>query len=175
VRNGRFEFCYGHYWFFFMPEGSFTCRKPTALLPLRRKWCSGFLSPLKIHRLQPGSKCPVASTLTTSPPRATLLYATSSLILSHLLLEHCLSICLLVNTSKVCEQHFLHVYVGVIFPISILSLSLPLFPNPQSKPCYLTSFLNSTPHILLSFTLISFHCNILMTYFLLHSQRNSVT
>jgi hypothetical protein len=42
-------------------------------LPLRRKLCYGFLSPLKIHRLRPGSNPrtlgPVASTLTTSPPR----------------------------------------------------------------------------------------------------------
>jgi hypothetical protein len=28
---------------------------PTALLPLRRKWCYGFLSPLKIHRSRSGS------------------------------------------------------------------------------------------------------------------------
>jgi hypothetical protein len=48
---------------------------PTALLPLRREWCSGFLSPLKIHRPRSGSNPrtlgPVPSTLTTSPPRAT--------------------------------------------------------------------------------------------------------
>jgi hypothetical protein len=31
----------------------------------------GFLSPLKIHRLNPRTLGPVASTLTTSPPRAT--------------------------------------------------------------------------------------------------------
>jgi hypothetical protein len=47
----------------------------TALLPLWRKWCSGFLSPLKIHRPRSGSNPrtlgPVASTLTTSPPRST--------------------------------------------------------------------------------------------------------
>jgi hypothetical protein len=51
---------------------------PTALLPLRRKWCSGFLSPLKIHRPRSGSNPrtlgPVASTLTTSPPRSTMEY-----------------------------------------------------------------------------------------------------
>jgi hypothetical protein len=43
------------------------------LLPLRRKWCSGFLSPLKIHRSgsNPRTLAPVASTLTTSPPRST--------------------------------------------------------------------------------------------------------
>jgi hypothetical protein len=29
VRNGRLNIAYGHYWFFFMPEGSFTCRKST--------------------------------------------------------------------------------------------------------------------------------------------------
>jgi hypothetical protein len=42
---------------------------PTALLPLRRKWCSGFLSSLKIHRPRSGSNTrtlgPVASTLAT--------------------------------------------------------------------------------------------------------------
>jgi hypothetical protein len=51
---------------------------PTALLPLRRKWSSGFLSPLKIHRPRSGSNPrtlgPVASTLTTSPARATNYY-----------------------------------------------------------------------------------------------------
>jgi hypothetical protein len=35
------------------------------LLPLRRKWCYGFLSP----GLNPRTLGPVASTLTTSPPR----------------------------------------------------------------------------------------------------------
>jgi hypothetical protein len=39
------------------------------------KWYYGFLSPLKIHRPRSGSNPrilgPVASTLTTSPPRAT--------------------------------------------------------------------------------------------------------
>jgi hypothetical protein len=48
---------------------------PTALLPLRRTWCYGFLSPLEIHRPRSGSNPrtlgPVASTLTTSPPRST--------------------------------------------------------------------------------------------------------
>jgi hypothetical protein len=47
-----------------------------AVNPLRRKWCYGFLSPLKIHQprpeLNPQTLGPVASTLTTSPPRATL-------------------------------------------------------------------------------------------------------
>jgi hypothetical protein len=40
---------------------------PTALLPLRRKSCYGFLSPLKIHRPRPGlnprTVSPVVSTL----------------------------------------------------------------------------------------------------------------
>jgi hypothetical protein len=48
----------------------------TALLPLRRKWCYGFLSPFKIHRPRSGSNPrtlgPVASTLTTSPPKSTV-------------------------------------------------------------------------------------------------------
>jgi hypothetical protein len=47
---------------------------PTSLLPLRRKSCYGFLSPLKIHRPRPGlnprTLAPVVSTLTTRPPRA---------------------------------------------------------------------------------------------------------
>jgi hypothetical protein len=42
---------------------------PTALLPLRRKWCSGFLSPRSGSN--PRTLGPVASTLTTSLPRAT--------------------------------------------------------------------------------------------------------
>jgi hypothetical protein len=45
---------------------------PTALLPLRRKSCHGFLLPLKIHRprpnMNPWNLGPVAS---TGPPRAT--------------------------------------------------------------------------------------------------------
>jgi hypothetical protein len=46
---------------------------PTALLPLRRKWCSGFLSPFIAPRSgsNPRTLGPVASTLTTSPSRAT--------------------------------------------------------------------------------------------------------
>jgi hypothetical protein len=56
----------------------------TALLPLRKKWCSGFLSPLKIHRPRlesnPRTLGPVASTLTTSPPRSTELYILFKLI-----------------------------------------------------------------------------------------------
>jgi hypothetical protein len=72
VRNGL-NLAYGHYWFFFMPKGSFTCRKSTTWD--RRKWCSGFLSPLKIHwprtsTSNPRTLGPVASTLTTSPPRS---------------------------------------------------------------------------------------------------------
>jgi hypothetical protein len=45
-----------------------------ALFPLRRKWCSGFLSSLKIHRPRSGSNPRTlgpASTQTTSPPRST--------------------------------------------------------------------------------------------------------
>jgi hypothetical protein len=41
---------------------------PTALLPLRRKWCSGFLSPWSGSN--PRTLGPVARTLTTSPPRS---------------------------------------------------------------------------------------------------------
>jgi hypothetical protein len=46
-----------------------------ALLPLRRKSCYGFLSPLKIPRIRPGlnlwTLVPMSSTLTTRPPTAT--------------------------------------------------------------------------------------------------------
>jgi hypothetical protein len=49
---------------------------------LRRKWCCGFLSPLKIHRPLSGSNPrtlgPVASTLTTGPPRSTLMACIST-------------------------------------------------------------------------------------------------
>jgi hypothetical protein len=51
-----------------------TCRKSTTWV---RRLCYGFLSPLKIHQPRPGSNPrtlgPVASTLTTSTPRATVL------------------------------------------------------------------------------------------------------
>jgi hypothetical protein len=45
--------------------------EPPALLPLRRKVCCEFLSPLEIHciGLNPRPLSPVASTLTTTPPR----------------------------------------------------------------------------------------------------------
>jgi hypothetical protein len=61
-------------------QGSLTCCKtlrygPTALFPLRRKSCFGFLSPLKICYPHPGlnprSLVPVDSTITTRPPRTT--------------------------------------------------------------------------------------------------------
>jgi hypothetical protein len=56
---------------------------PTALLLLRRKSCYGFLSPLKIHRPWPGlirrTLGPMASTLITKPPRATLTCIRSSI------------------------------------------------------------------------------------------------
>jgi hypothetical protein len=49
---------------------------PTALRPLRRNSCYGYLSPLKIHRprpdLNPRTSNPIASTITTRPPRPTL-------------------------------------------------------------------------------------------------------
>jgi hypothetical protein len=48
---------------------------PTAILPLWRKACCGFLSPLKINLPQPGLNSrtisPMASTLTITPPRTT--------------------------------------------------------------------------------------------------------
>jgi hypothetical protein len=51
---------------------------PMVLLLLQRKSCSGFLSPLKIHRLRPGLNSrtlgPMASTITTRPPRTNLLH-----------------------------------------------------------------------------------------------------
>jgi hypothetical protein len=53
---------------------------PTALLPLRRKACCGFIT-LKIHRpwpgLNPRTLGPVASTLTTRPPRVSRLIRTT--------------------------------------------------------------------------------------------------
>jgi hypothetical protein len=43
-----------HLGFFYMPQ--IYDRGPKALLPLRRKECGGFFSPLKIRRLRPGLK-----------------------------------------------------------------------------------------------------------------------
>jgi hypothetical protein len=47
----------------------------STLLPLRRKSCYRFLSPLNIHRSRPGlnprNLGPIASTITTRPPRTT--------------------------------------------------------------------------------------------------------
>jgi hypothetical protein len=69
VRNGGFEFSL---------RNIFIHARKVLLhaVNLRRKWCSGFLSPLKIHRPRSGSNPrtlgPVASTLTTSPPRTTV-------------------------------------------------------------------------------------------------------
>jgi hypothetical protein len=61
------------------PQGSLNSvnsdMEPTALLFLRRKSYYGFLSPLKIHRpqlgLNPLTSDPMASTITTRPPRTT--------------------------------------------------------------------------------------------------------
>jgi hypothetical protein len=60
-------------------KSSFTCRKILRhgtfplYFPSERKVCCGFLSPLKIHRLgrvfNPQRLGPMASTLTTTPPR----------------------------------------------------------------------------------------------------------
>ena len=60
-----------HLGIFYMPQ---ICDMgPTALLPLRRKACWGFFSPLKIRRLQPGLNpwtwVLKASTLTPRPPK----------------------------------------------------------------------------------------------------------
>jgi hypothetical protein len=46
---------------------------PPDLLPLQRKSCCEFVSPLEIHRpgLNPQTLGPIASTLTTIPPRTT--------------------------------------------------------------------------------------------------------
>jgi hypothetical protein len=78
-RNGRgsenFAYHYLRYY-----KGSLRCRKsydvgPQALLPIRRKVCGRFLSPLKIRYLgrvwtvNPRHLGQVASTLTTTPPR----------------------------------------------------------------------------------------------------------
>jgi hypothetical protein len=62
-------------------KGSLISRKSynmriAALLPLRRKLCYGFLSPLKIHRSQPGlnppTLGPIATTITIRPPGKSL-------------------------------------------------------------------------------------------------------
>jgi hypothetical protein len=50
---------------------------PTALLPLRRKWCSGFFR--TTHE---------RSTLTTSPPRATIIIIIIIIISYHLYAEY---------------------------------------------------------------------------------------
>jgi hypothetical protein len=48
---------------------------PTTLLPLLRKACCGYYSPLQMHRLRPflnvRTLVPMASTLTIRPPRTT--------------------------------------------------------------------------------------------------------
>jgi hypothetical protein len=57
---------------------------PTALLPLRRKWCHGFLSLLEIYRPRSGlnqrTLGPKASTLTTTPPRTSQKYFLTTLV-----------------------------------------------------------------------------------------------
>jgi hypothetical protein len=75
---------------------------PTALLPLRRKWCSGILSPIKIHRPRSGSNPqtlgPVASTLTTSPPRSTQFFYYPPK-------RNCCNCILLTLLDKICIGH----------------------------------------------------------------------
>jgi hypothetical protein len=55
---------------------------PTALLPLRRKCVLGIFiahkNPPSLVGFEPATKCPVASTLTTKPPRAVVCPATES-------------------------------------------------------------------------------------------------
>jgi hypothetical protein len=65
------NFVYSSLWDF---KSYFTCRKTFPLyFPSERKVCCGFLSPLKMYPLgrvlNPQTLGPVASTLTTSPPR----------------------------------------------------------------------------------------------------------
>jgi hypothetical protein len=72
----RGNFVYPSLWDF---KSSFTCSKILRhgtfplYFPSERKVCCGYLSPLKIHRLgqilNPQPFGPVASTLTTTPPR----------------------------------------------------------------------------------------------------------
>jgi hypothetical protein len=69
------QFCLRTLLVLFMPEGSFTCRKSTT-------WDRRLYFPsLKIHGPRSGSNPrtlgPVASTLTTSPPRATIIEITA--------------------------------------------------------------------------------------------------
>jgi hypothetical protein len=74
--TGNDNFVYSSLWDF---KSSFTCRKILRhgtfplYFPSERKVCCGFLSPLKIHCLgrvlNPQPLGPVASTLTTTPPR----------------------------------------------------------------------------------------------------------
>jgi hypothetical protein len=74
--TGNDNFVYSSLWDF---KSSFTSRKILRhgtfplYFPSERKVCCGFLSPLKIHRLgrglNPQPLGPVASTLTTTPPR----------------------------------------------------------------------------------------------------------
>jgi hypothetical protein len=59
---------------------------PLALLPIRRKVCCGFLSPLEVHclgRTNPQPLGPVASTLTTTPPRLQLVMEGQALNLDY--------------------------------------------------------------------------------------------
>jgi hypothetical protein len=75
-RGNERNFVYSSLWDF---KSSFTCRKILRhgtfplYFPSERKVCCGFLSPLKIHLLgrvlNPQPLGPVASTLTTTPPR----------------------------------------------------------------------------------------------------------
>jgi hypothetical protein len=74
--TGNDNFVYSFLWDY---KSSFTCRKILRhgtfplYFPSERKVCCGFLPPLKIHRLcrvlNPQPLDPVASTLTTTPPR----------------------------------------------------------------------------------------------------------
>jgi hypothetical protein len=115
VRNGG-NLAYAT--FLFMPEGSFTCRKSTTW-DRRLYFTSRFLSPLKIHRPRSGSNPrtlgPVASTLTTSPPSATIYF-----ICRYIKLTVHLSFCVDV-TRKLCLAN--------VFSVRNHSYHIPVIMN----------------------------------------------
>jgi hypothetical protein len=124
----------------------------TALLPLRRTLCSGFLSPLKIHRPRSGSNPrtlgPVASTLITT----ILIFITAMIAEVNYRLYKSISLAIIVCQFKpiyILVSYFLksnfnisaflfHIFISFIFRLKLLR-----FPPPP--PPFAPYFLHVQP------------------------------
>jgi hypothetical protein len=108
---------------------------PTALLPLRRKWCYGFLSPLKIHRPRPGlnprTLGPVASTRPPRTPPTCCGTCEDSLLCSQ---EPTTGPCPELDESNPHTKYFVKIHFSKIIPYTRRSPKWPLL-RVRWVPC----------------------------------------